>query len=259
MEKGPLQNTPFTVIESLENEKQTAYEGFLKGEQTLNGVVHKVKSLCCDLQCIPINRNICKHNIYNKSEFHAAESEGKDIAKSEMECMVDAVNSRQCDGCVVGSQEVGTCAVSYSRQQHRNLGPVMKNETVASFDAQSLVRMGVGVQDVSQCEKRCNSHFMTFEGEITEETKILIKEVPTEIREMPVSEILDQAERRREKGKLRMKLKRHTETEEEAERRRERGRLRMRVLRASETEEQAARRRELNRLRMRMKRNSARH
>lgn len=259
VEKGPLQNTSFNVVESQENEKQTAYEGFLKREQSLNGVVHKVKSLCYDLQCIPVNRNICKHNIYNKNEFRAVKNEGKGNIKSEMEYMVDAVNSTQCDGFVVGSHEVGTCAVSNSQQQHRNLGPVMKNETVASFDGQSSVRMGVGVQDVSQCEKRCNSHFVTFEGEVTEQTKILIKDVPSEIREIPVSEILDQAERRREKGKLRMRLKRHTETEEEAERRRERGRLRMRVLRASETEEQAARRRELNRLRMRMKRNSAKH
>lgn len=259
VEKGPVHNISYDVLGSQENEKQVAYEGFLKREQSVNGVVHKVKSLCYDIQCIPLNRNICKHNIYNKNELHALESEGKGNEKSEMEYMVDAVNCMQCDGFVVGSHEVGTCAVNNSRQQHKNLGPVAKNETVVSFDGQSSVRMGVGVHDLSQCEKRCNSHFLTFQGGVTEQTKLLIKDVPSEIREIPVSEILDQAERRREKGKLRMRLKRHTETEEEAERRRERGRLRMRVLRASETEEQAARRRELNRLRMRMKRNSARH
>jgi hypothetical protein len=258
VERGPLQITPFDVVGSQENDKQTAYEGFLKREQSLNDVVQKVKSLCCDLQCIPVHRSICKHNVYDKNEFHAAESEDTGNAKSQMEYTADAVNCTQCNEFALGSHEVGTCAVHNSRQQQRNLSPAMKNESAASFDGHSLVSMAVGTQDVPQYGKRCNSHFVAFEGENTEQTKILIRDVPPEIREISVSAILDQAERRREKGKLRMRLKRHTETEEEAERRRERGRLRMRVLRASETEEQAARRRELNRLRMRMKRNSAR-
>jgi hypothetical protein len=260
VEKGPIQNTPLSVPGSQEDEKQNAYQSFAKGEQSLNGVVHKAKLFSCDLHCIPINRNNFKHSVYSKNEVHDAESEGKGNTKSEAS-IEGAVNCTQCDGFVVGNQEVGMCTASNSRQQLRNLCTAhMKNETVASFQGQSSVRMGDEVQgDVYHCKGRCSSHFVTCDGEITEQTKMLIKDVSSEMREMSMPEILDQAERRREKGKLRMRLKRHSETEEEAERRRERGRLRMRVLRASETEEQAARRRELNRLRMRMKRHSARH
>lgn len=250
VEKGSQQNKSFSVQGS-EDVKQSAFE------QSLNGVVHKAKSV--PYECIPANRNNCKHNMYDRNEFHAAESEGKGSTKSEVGYMDGAVNCTQCAGFVVGSHEVGICAVSSSWQKHKNTCTVqMKSEE--SFEGQRSVTVGVEAQgDISQWKEKCSSHFVTFDGEITKQTKILIKDVPSEVREMTVPQIFDLAERRREKGKLRMRLKRHSETEEEAERRRERGRLRMRVLRASETEEQAARRRELNRLRMRMKRSSARH
>lgn len=260
MEKGPLQNTPFNILGSQEYEKQSACEGFLKGGQCHIGVLHKPKSLSCGVHGSPVNRNTCKNSTYDKNQFHATENEGKGSRKREGEYMEGAVNCMQYDGFVVGSRGVEMCGDSSSRQQHTNFCTVhVKNEAVSSFEGQSSVKMGVEFHgDVSQCKERCSSHFGAFNGETADETKISIKHVPSEIREMPIPEILDLAERRREKGKLRMRLKRHTETEEEAERRREQGRLRMRVLRASETEEQAARRRELNRLRMRIKRNSAR-
>jgi hypothetical protein len=261
IEKDPLQNTPFNIIGSQEYEKHSACEGFLKWEPSHIGVLHKPKSVSCDGHGIPVNRNNCKNSIYDKNQFHATENEGKGSIKSEGEYMEGAVNCMQYDGFVVGSREVGTCADTNSQQQpHTNLDTVhMKNESVSRFEGQSSVKMEVEFQgDVSQCKERCGPHFLTFNGETADETKILIKRTPSEIREMHIPEILDLAERRREKGKLRMRLKRHSETDEEAERRREQGRLRMRVLRATETEEQAARRRELNRLRMRIKRNSAR-
>lgn len=260
MEKGPLQNTPFNIVGSQEYEKQSACECFLKGEQSHIGALHKPKSVFCGVHGIPVNRNNCKNSIYDKNQFHATENEGKGSTKREGEYMEGTVNCMQYDGFVVGGREVEMCGDSNSRQQHINFCAVhVKNEAVSSFEGQSSVKMGDEFHsDVSQCKERCSSHFVTFNGETADETKTSIKHVPSEIREMPIPEILDLAERRREKGKLRMRLKRHSETEEEAERRREQGRLRMRVLRASETEEQAARRRELNRLRMRIKRNSAR-
>jgi hypothetical protein len=261
MEKGPLQNTPFNILGSQEYEKQSACETFLKAEQCHIGVLHKPKSISCGVQGIAVNRNNCKNSIYDKNQFHATENEGKGSTKPEgeyMECTVN--NCMQYDGFGVGSREVETCGNSNGRQQHTSFcNAHMKEEAVSSFEGQSSVKMGDEFQgDVFPCKERCSSHFVTFNGDTAVETKTLIKRVPPEIREMPIPEILDLAERRREKGKLRMRLKRHSETEEEAERRREQGRLRMRVLRASETEEQAARRRELNRLRMRIKRNSSR-
>lgn len=251
LEKGSQQNKSFSV-HGCQDIKQSVQE------QSLNGIVHKAKSV--PYECIPINRNNYKYNMYDKNEFHTTASDGKGITKPEVEYIDIAVNCKPCEGIVVGSRQVGICAVSGSRQEHTNMCIVHK-KTEKSFEEQDSVTVGVEAQgDISQWKEKCSSsHLVTFDGEITEQTKILIKGVPPEIREMTEPQIFNLAERRREKGKLRMRLKRHSETEEEAERRRERGRLRMRVLRASETEEQAARRRELNRLRMRMKRSSARH
>lgn len=260
MEKGPLQNTPFNILGSQEYEKQSACEGFLKAEHCHIGVLHKPKSVSCGVQGIPVNRNNCKNSIYDKNQFHATENEGKG-STSEGEYMEGTVNNcMEYGGFGVRSREVETSGNSNSRQQHTSFCTAhMKNEAVSSFEGQSSVKMGAEFQgDVFPCKERCSSHFVTFNGNNAVENKTRIKRVPSEITEMPIPEILDLAERRREKGKLRMRFKRHSETEEEAERRREQGRLRMRVLRASETEEQAARRRELNRLRMRIKRNSAR-
>ncbi|XP_069693219.1 uncharacterized protein [Periplaneta americana] len=238
-------------VQNRSAEEDLAHQ-YVKEDKCENETDCKERSLCWNLQCASINRyGHCKY----KTHFLSVEIEGKQSETSAFSCVDGGVNCVNCKGFIVKNSEVGTYMTNVN-QQHKQFCTchVMKNDTndlerPNSGHVNDFQRLDV-TQEALQPRESCVSHFMMVDDK-TDYKKRLMHEVC-------VSDIQNQAEQRKEKGKLRMRLKRHSETEEEAERRRERGRLRMRVLRASETEEQAARRRELNRLRMRMKRNSAR-
>ncbi|PSN36964.1 hypothetical protein C0J52_15445 [Blattella germanica] len=196
---------------------------------TTSDTTDQVAQICCDRDARPYN---CNCSLAHKDDLQVTDIKTNDRAESFEE--VTSTNPTECNEFCLESSSVITdmCIAEVNGRQ----------------SCESTQYHRLEVLDIVQPKVRNISNFLKLNEEQNRVDSC----------ETIISNVEEQIQRRRERGRLRMRLKRNSETEEEAQRRRERGRLRMRVLRASETEEQAARRRELNRLRMRMKRNTAR-
>ncbi|KAJ9583028.1 hypothetical protein L9F63_022644, partial [Diploptera punctata] len=247
--KEHLQVKSFNPVYSGQSQKQNLSDK--SGNVTSSEIVNNIEQVSCN----SINANYSA--IVDKTQL--------DLIQNKYNCGVkeeSKTGEMQPALCCIQSDTLESTALETRAPNNKiHSGPCIihtgDDQVFGNFASQVVGKVGkchrIKIQNDILSKDRNFMHFMRV-GELEEQQKLFIKTLP--VNQVSAPDIDDQRNQRRERGKLRMRLKRYSETEEEAQRRRERGRLRMRVLRASETEEQAARRRELNRIRMRMKRNS---